>query len=142
MWNNGVSPVRVIEHGVLLPPEISYQGELDRGLVRVIPELRITCGKFVSKKFKFLTVVVEAQRAQAHAELAGEIDRALHGSGPNIDNLETREERLLIPGVGFSIEPGVYIAGEIGVRSEVNAYITESGAEITPKEYQRDLIVV
>src|SRR5688500_11848399 len=68
--------------------------------------------------------------------------RSLHGAGPHIDNLETREERLLIPGVGFSIEPGVYITGEIGVRSEVNAYITEQGAEITPKEYQRDLIVV
>src|SRR5213076_94927 len=35
--------------------------------------------------------------------------RDLHGSGPHIDNLETREERLLIPGVAFSIEPGVYI---------------------------------
>ena len=68
--------------------------------------------------------------------------RSLHGAGPHIDNLETREERLLIPGVGFSIEPGVYITGEIGVRSEVNAYMTEQGAEITPREYQRDLIVV
>ena len=68
--------------------------------------------------------------------------RSLHGAGPHIDNLETREERLLIPGVGFSIEPGVYIAGEIGVRSEVNAYITEQGAVITPRDYQRDLLVV
>ena len=37
--------------------------------------------------------------------------RDLHGSGPHLDNLETREERLLLPGVGFSIEPGVYIPG-------------------------------
>ena len=49
----------------------------------------------------------------------------LHGSGPHLDNLETREERALLPGVGFSIEPGVYLPGEIGVRSEVNAYIAE-----------------
>ncbi|MGH7633022.1 MAG: M24 family metallopeptidase, partial [Gemmatimonadaceae bacterium] len=49
--------------------------------------------------------------------------RELHGSGPHIDNFETREERSLIPGVGFSIEPGVYITGEIGMRSEVNAYV-------------------
>ena len=68
--------------------------------------------------------------------------RSLHGAGPHIDNLETREERLLIPGVGFSIEPGVYITGEIGVRSEVNAYITADGAQVTPKNYQQDLIVV
>ena len=68
--------------------------------------------------------------------------RDLHGSGPHLDNLETREERLLLPGVGFSIEPGVYIPGEIGVRSEVNAYVGEGELVITPDDYQRDLIVV
>lgn len=68
--------------------------------------------------------------------------RQLHGSGPHIDNFETREERLLIPGVGFSIEPGIYIAGDIGMRTEVNAYIDEKEAIITPREYQRDLILV
>ena len=67
--------------------------------------------------------------------------RDLHGSGPHIDNLETREERLLIPGVAFSIEPGVYIPGEIGMRSEVNAYILAGKAIVTPDPYQRDLIV-
>lgn len=68
--------------------------------------------------------------------------RSLHGAGPHLDNLESREERLLIPGVGFSIEPGIYIPGEIGVRSEVNAFIQPGRAVITPSEYQRDLIVV
>jgi Xaa-Pro aminopeptidase len=68
--------------------------------------------------------------------------RQLHGSGPHIDNFETREERLLIPGVGFSIEPGIYIAGEIGMRSEVNAYIDSERAIITPRDYQRDLMAV
>jgi len=67
---------------------------------------------------------------------------SLHGSGPNIDNLETREERLLIPGVGFSIEPGIYLAGDVGMRSEVNAFIGEDGVLITPAEYQRELIIV
>lgn len=65
----------------------------------------------------------------------------LHGSGPHIDNLETREERLLIPGVAFSIEPGVYIAGEIGMRSEVNVYLAHGKAFITPDNYQKELIV-
>ena len=68
--------------------------------------------------------------------------RALHGSGPNIDNLETREERLLIPGVGFSVEPGVYIPGEIGVRSEVNCWVGERELVVTPAVIQRDLIIV
>ena len=67
--------------------------------------------------------------------------RDLHGSGPHIDNLETREERELIPGVAFSIEPGIYIAGEIGMRSEVNVYMEEGRAVVTPEPYQRELIV-
>jgi Xaa-Pro aminopeptidase len=68
--------------------------------------------------------------------------RQLHGSGPHIDNFESRVERTLIPGVGFSIEPGAYLEGEIGMRSEVNAFIDEHDVVITPREYQRDLIVV
>jgi Xaa-Pro dipeptidase len=68
--------------------------------------------------------------------------RDLHGSGPHLDNLESREERLLIPGVGFSVEPGIYIAGEFGMRSEVNVYMTEERAVVTPREYQRDLFIV
>src|SRR5437667_819139 len=68
--------------------------------------------------------------------------RDLHGSGPHIDNLETREERALIPGVGFSIEPGIYLAGDVGIRSEVNGFIGADGVLITPSDYQRDLLVV
>jgi len=68
--------------------------------------------------------------------------RDLHGSGPHIDNLETREERLLVPGVAFSIEPGVYLPGEIGMRSEVNAFLEPGRAVITPTDYQRELLVV
>lgn len=68
--------------------------------------------------------------------------RDLHGSGPHLDDFETREERRLLPGVGFSIEPGVYLPGELGVRSEVNAFIDDGGAVITPEQYQRELIVL
>jgi Xaa-Pro dipeptidase len=68
--------------------------------------------------------------------------RDLHGSGPHIDNLETREERELIQGVGFSIEPGVYLAGDVGMRSEVNGFIGSDGLLITPSDYQRELLVV
>ena len=68
--------------------------------------------------------------------------RDLHGSGPHIDNLETREERELIPGVGFSIEPGVYLPGDVGMRSEVNGFIGANGLLITPADYQKKLLVV
>jgi Xaa-Pro dipeptidase len=69
--------------------------------------------------------------------------RELHGSGPHIDNLETREERVLIPGIGFSIEPGIYLAGDVGMRSEVNGLIgTDGDVLITPSAYQKDLLIV
>ena len=68
--------------------------------------------------------------------------RSLHGAGPHLDNLETREERTLLPGIGFSIEPGVYLPGELGMRSEVNAFLLPDRAVITPREYQSALIVV
>lgn len=64
------------------------------------------------------------------------IDRAIHGMGPNIDNLETRETRRLVPGVGFSIEPGIYLAGDIGVRTEINVFMGENGPEVTTPEPQ------
>ncbi|NNK64862.1 MAG: aminopeptidase P family protein, partial [Gemmatimonadetes bacterium] len=70
------------------------------------------------------------------------IDRKLHGSGPNLDNLETRDIRRIIPGVGFSIEPGIYIPGDVGLRSEINAHFGEDGPEVTPREPQTDLILL
>ncbi len=71
------------------------------------------------------------------------IDRyGLHGFGPPIDDTETRDDRLLIPGVGFSVEPGVYLPEETGVRSEVNVVIGELEIVITPREYQSELTVV
>lgn len=68
--------------------------------------------------------------------------RDLHGSGPHLDNLETRDDRLLVPGVAFSIEPGIYIPGKIGMRSEVNVYLTVGEAVVTPENYQKDLLIV
>ena len=68
--------------------------------------------------------------------------RDIHGSGPNLDNLETRDERVLFPGVGFSIEPGIYFRGEIGMRTEVNAFVGDGTLVVTPDEIQRELILV
>jgi Xaa-Pro aminopeptidase len=68
--------------------------------------------------------------------------RDLHGSGPHLDNLESRDERLLLPGVAFSIEPGIYVPGKIGMRSEVNVYVTDRKAVVTPAEYQSELTIV
>ena len=69
------------------------------------------------------------------------IDAELHGSGPNLDNYETNDTRELLPGIGFSVEPGVYLEGNFGVRSEVNVYLDEQAAVVTPNEIQRELIL-
>ena len=57
-----------------------------------------------------------------------------------MDNLETHDTRPLLAMTGFSIEPGIYIAGDFGVRSEINVALTPEGAEITGAEPQRELL--
>jgi Xaa-Pro aminopeptidase len=70
------------------------------------------------------------------------IDQAIHGMGPNIDNLETNETRLLIPGVGFSIEPGIYLRGDVGMRSEINVYMGHNGPEVTTPSMQHSMLAL
>jgi Xaa-Pro dipeptidase len=55
----------------------------------------------------------------------------LHGSGAHLDNLETHDERLILPNTCFSVEPGIYFPGEFGVRSEVNMLTRPGRAEVT-----------
>lgn len=64
-----------------------------------------------------------------------------HGNGANIDNLETRDSRRLIPRTAFSIEPGIYLAGKFGVRSEIDVYLTENDAIITAP-HQTEIIAI
>jgi Xaa-Pro dipeptidase len=58
------------------------------------------------------------------------IGQEVHGAGANMDGLETRDVRRLLPRTCFSIEPGIYLS-EFGVRSEVNVYIEGSRARVT-----------
>jgi Xaa-Pro aminopeptidase len=53
----------------------------------------------------------------------------IHGNGVNIDSLETQDQRDIIPGVGFTIEPGIYLE-EFGERSEINVHYSEKGPQI------------
>jgi len=69
------------------------------------------------------------------------IDRDLHGSGPHLDDYETHDDRVLLPGVGFSVEPGIYLPGSFGIRSEVNVFMDRSGPVVTPREPQQGVIV-
>lgn len=68
------------------------------------------------------------------------IHTEVHGNGANIDNLETRDERELIPGTCFSIEPGIYLEGRFGVRSEIDVYVSEGDARVTGGAPQEDVV--
>jgi Xaa-Pro aminopeptidase len=70
------------------------------------------------------------------------IELSLHGSGPHLDDFETHDVRELVPGVGFSVEPGVYVPGRFGVRTEINVFLGPDGPEVTPRERQKVLIGV
>jgi Xaa-Pro dipeptidase len=54
------------------------------------------------------------------------IGQETHGNGANMDNLETRDERRVLPRTCFSVEPGIYLP-EFGVRSEVNVFVDAAG---------------
>ncbi|HXO37151.1 MAG TPA: M24 family metallopeptidase [Candidatus Acidoferrum sp.] len=64
----------------------------------------------------------------------------VHGNGANMDNLETKDDREIIPNTCFSIEPGIYLP-EFGVRSEVNVLTRNGAAEVTGK-IQNELVLI
>ncbi len=68
------------------------------------------------------------------------IGEEVHGNGANMDNLETHDERRIIPKTCFSVEPGIYL-DEFGVRSEVNVYVDASEARVTG-EAQRAIVPI
>jgi Xaa-Pro dipeptidase len=65
-----------------------------------------------------------------------------HGNGVNIDNFETRDSRRLIPGIAFSIEPGIYLEGKFGVRSEIDVYVAEKDIEVTGQPIQTEIVPI
>lgn len=68
------------------------------------------------------------------------IGEEVHGTGANMDNLETHDDRRVIPGTCFSVEPGVYLPN-FGIRSEVNVYVGPGQAQVTG-EIQRQLVTI
>jgi Xaa-Pro aminopeptidase len=77
-------------------------------------------------------VLAKAGFAEAFLHRTGHsIDTNAHGSGANLDDFETHDTRSLLLGTGFSVEPGVYLAGEYGLRSEIDCYLGTNGLEIT-----------
>jgi Xaa-Pro aminopeptidase len=70
------------------------------------------------------------------------IGQETHGNGANMDNLETREERCVLPRTCFSVEPGIYLP-EFGVRSEVNVFVDGGGTvHVTGGEPQTHIVAI
>ncbi len=70
------------------------------------------------------------------------IGEEVHGNGVNIDNFETRDSRRITPGVCFSIEPGIYLKGKFGVRSEIDVYVREKDIEVTGQPIQTEVVPI
>jgi len=70
------------------------------------------------------------------------IGEEVHGNGVNIDNFETRDSRRIMPGVCFSIEPGIYLPGKFGVRSEIDVYVRDKDIEVTGQPIQTAIVPI
>jgi Xaa-Pro dipeptidase len=136
---------------------IGAPSERDAGLWRIVRRARDAALDLLRERVQSGTPVRGAEADAAakrviadagHSEhtvarTGHSIDRyGLHGFGPPIDDTETYDDRLLVPGIGFSVEPGVYLPGVAGVRSEVNVVVQDHDILITPDEYQTDLLAV
>jgi Xaa-Pro dipeptidase len=132
------------------PPE-KYQE-----IFHTVRDARIAAVNFVRKRFAekkpcygwevddaCRKVVIDAGYGDFFVHRTGHsIGEEVHGNGVNIDNLETKDERLLVPGICFSIEPGIYLKGEMAARSEIDCFITLEGSVVVAGEEQMELVRV
>ena len=73
--------------------------------------------------------------------LGHSLGREVHSNAVNLDGWETHDTRQLIPGVAVTVEPGIYLPGEFGVRSEIDVFMGESGPRVTT-QMQRDVVLI
>lgn len=84
--------------------------------------------------------VIDAAGYGAHVlhRTGHSLGESVHGNGAHLDDYETCDERALLPGTGFTIEPGLYF-DDFGVRTEINVVWEEQGPEVTGPR-QRDIV--
>jgi Xaa-Pro dipeptidase len=70
------------------------------------------------------------------------IGEEVHGNGANIDNLETQDGRRLLPQTCFSIEPGIYLPDEFGIRSELDVYVSARDAVVFGQPVQAAVVPI
>jgi Xaa-Pro dipeptidase len=89
-------------------------------------------------------VIVDAGHGEHFVHRTGHsITTELHGAGANLDNYETRDTRPILHSTSFSIEPGIYLTGRFGIRSELDVLITDDGEVIaTSDPVQEEVIAI
>jgi Xaa-Pro dipeptidase len=89
-------------------------------------------------------VIVKAGYGDSFTHRTGHnIGEQVHGNGVNIDNLETKDERQILPGVCFSVEPGIYLPDEkMGFRTEIDVFVTEKGEIKVCGDIQKNVIPI
>jgi Xaa-Pro aminopeptidase len=132
---------------------IGQPSERQQQIFRIVRDARKAATQFVidatSASRRIAGCEVD-QAARAVIERAGfgenfvhrtghSIGTSVHGNGANIDNLETRDSRQILPNTIFSIEPGIYLR-EFGIRSEVNMLVRNGRAQLTGRE-QEELVI-
>jgi Xaa-Pro dipeptidase len=105
---------------------------------------RVTAGQLVSGREADLaarTVIEETGFGDAFVHRTGHsIGREVHGTGANLDSLEMLDDRKLIANTCFSVEPGIYLPGRFGVRSELDMTIEGGRALVSGEPVQREVI--
>lgn len=102
---------------------------------------RFPCGREVDDVCR--NVIRDAGYADRFVHRTGHsIGEEVHGNGANIDNLETKDGRRLIPRTCFSIEPGIYLPGEFGIRSELDVYLSDRDAHVFGQPVQTAIVPI
>lgn len=87
-------------------------------------------------------VIAEAGYGAYYIHRTGHsITSDLHGAGTNLDNFETKDDRPILPATSFSIEPGIYLPGKFGVRSELDVVIRADGTVLATSEPLQERVV-
>jgi Xaa-Pro aminopeptidase len=123
---------------------------------RIVREARDSATEFVRSSFREGRVIRGAQvddvsrgvikRAGFGEQFTHRTGHSIgeegHGNGANIDNFETRDSRRVIARTCFSIEPGIYLEGRFGIRSEINVYVSDKDIEVTAQPIQTEIVAI
>ncbi len=108
---------------------------------RCFSEKKKLCGRQVDDEAR--RVITEAGYGKNFIHRTGHsIGEECHGTGVMIDNLETRDNRIITKGCCFSIEPGIYLPGRFGVRTEIDVFIGSGGPMVFGGPIQTEIVKI